>query len=64
MFVHSTLMLRFRRREVTKETFYADKKLIIMWDVNVENIVTSKLVKAKPNSKYLIGIKLDKATDH
>ena len=61
MFVHSTLMLRFRRREVK---FYADKKLIIMWDVNVENIVTSKLVKAKTNSKYLIGIKLDKATDH
>ena len=26
-----------------------------MWDVNVDNIVNLKLVKAKTNSKYLIG---------
>ena len=32
-----------------------------MWDINVENIVTSKLVKKKTNSKYLIGIDFDKA---
>ena len=31
-----------------------------IWDVNVENIVISKLVKTKTNSKYCIGY-LDKA---
>ena len=31
-----------------------------VWDVNVDNIVISKLVKTKTNSKYLIGIKFDK----
>ena len=30
------------------------------WDVNVDNIVISKFVKTKNNSKYLIGY-LDKA---
>ena len=30
-------------------------KLIKIWDVNVDNIVISKLVKTKTNSKYLIG---------
>ena len=29
------------------------------WDVNVENIVISKLVKIKVNAKYLVGY-LDK----
>ena len=32
-----------------------------MWDVNVDNIGISKLVKTKTNSKYLIGVKFDKA---
>ena len=36
------------------------KKIIKIWDVNVDNIVISKLVKTKTNSKYLIGY-LDKA---
>ena len=36
------------------------KKIIKIWDVNVDNIVISKLVKTKTNSKYLIGF-LDKA---
>ena len=31
------------------------KKLIKIWDVNIDNIVISKLVKTKTNSKYLIG---------
>ena len=30
------------------------KKPIKIWDVNVDNIVISKLIKAKPNCKYLI----------
>ena len=33
-----------------------------LWDVNVDNIVISKSVKTKTNSKYLIGIKFDKVT--
>ena len=37
------------------------KKPIKISDVDVENIVISKLVKTKTNSKYLIGIKFDKA---
>ena len=32
-----------------------------IWEANVANIVISKLVKTKPNSKYLIGTKFDKA---
>ena len=36
------------------------KKSIKIWDVNVENIVISKLVKTKTNSKFCIGY-LDKA---
>ena len=36
------------------------KRPIKIWDVNVDNMVISKLVKLKTNSKYLIGY-LDKA---
>ena len=39
------------------------KKRMKTWDVNVDNIVISKLVKTKTNSKYFIG-HLDKAKDH
>ena len=53
-------MLRFGETEVTKERFYAAKRPIKIWDVNVDNIVISKLVKTKTNSKYLVGY-LDKA---
>ena len=52
-------MVRFREREIAKETFYAAKRPIKIWDVNVDSIVISKLVKPKTNSKYLIGC-LDK----
>ena len=54
-------MLRFGETKIAKEKFYVAKKPIKIWDVNnVENMVTSKLVKAKTNSKYCIG-HLDKA---
>ena len=33
-----------------------------IWYVNVDNIVISKLVQTKADSKYMIGIKFDKAT--
>ena len=48
-------------REIAKEKFYAAKKAINICDVNVENIVISKLVKENTNSKYLIRIEFDKA---
>ena len=54
-------MLRFGEKEIAKEKFYAAKKSIKIWDVNVDNIVVSKLVETKTNSKYLIGKKFDKA---
>ena len=41
-------------------TFGEIKKPINIWDVNVDNIVISKLIETKTNSKYLIGY-LDKA---
>ena len=52
-------MLRFEETKVAKEKFYAAKKPIEIWDVNVYNIVISKLIETKTNSKYLIGY-LDK----
>ena len=36
------------------------KKTVKSWNVNVNNIVISKIIKAKTNSKYLTGY-LDKA---
>ena len=53
-------MLKFGEKNVTKETFYAAKKPIKIWDVNVDNIVVSKLIETKIISKYLTGY-LDKA---
>ena len=52
-------MVGFRDREIAKEQFYAAKRPINIWDVDVDNIVISKLGKSKTNSKYLIGY-LDK----
>ena len=54
-------MVRFGDRELAKEKFYAAKSPIKILDVNVDNIVILKLVKAKTNLKYLIGY-LDKTT--
>ena len=60
-FFHDIIMLRFGEVKTAKEKFYAVKKPINIWDVNVEDIVNSKLVKTKTNSKYCIEIKFDKA---
>ena len=38
-------MVRFGDREIAKETFHAVKSPIKIWDVNVENIIISNLVK-------------------
>ena len=48
-------MLRFGKIKVAKEKFYGAKKPIKIWDVNVDNIVISKLIERNNNSKYLIG---------
>ena len=48
-------MLRFKEKKLTKQTLYAVKKPIKIWDVNVDNIDISKLARTKTNSKYLIG---------
>ena len=52
-------MVRSRDREIAKEKFNAAKRPIKICDVSIDNIVISKLVKTKTNSKYLIGY-LDK----
>ena len=53
-------MVRFRDKEIAKGKFHAAKRSIKIWDVNFDNIIISKLVKTKTNSKYFIGY-LDKA---
>ena len=57
------IMVRFGDREIAKQKFYAAKRPTKTWDVNVDNTVISKLVKAKANSIYLIGY-LDKSVNH
>ena len=47
------------RKKVTKEKFYTAKRTIKIWDLNVDNMVISKLLETKTNSKYLIAY-LDK----
>ena len=54
-------MLRFGETKISKEKFYSakKKKTIKIWDVNIDNIVISTLIKTKTSSTYLIGY-LDK----
>ena len=61
MFVHNVIILKQKKREIAKEKFYAAKKPIKIWDVNVNNIAISKSIKTKTNYEYLIEIKFDKA---
>ena len=49
------------RKKYIKKKFYAPKKPIKICEANFDNIVASKLIERKSNSKYLIGIKFDKA---
>ena len=51
-------MLRFDWTIEQKKNFMVQKNPNI-WDVNVNNIVISKLIETNTNSKYLIGY-LDK----
>ena len=54
-------MVGFGEKKIAKEKFHAATRPITIWDASVDNIVISELVKTKTNSKYLIGIKFDKA---
>ena len=47
--------MRFLKTKKAKEKFHTTKKPIKIWDVNVDDIVISKLIKTKTNSKYLIA---------
>ena len=49
-------MLRFGETKIAKEKFYAAKKPLNIWGVNVENIVISKLVRTKTNLSILLDI--------
>ena len=53
-------MFKSGETEIVKEKFYVPKNSIKIWNVKVETIVISKLVK-KNNSKYLTGIKFGKS---
>ena len=53
-------MFGFGKMEIVKEKSYASKKTINIWDINIGNIVISKLIKTKTVYKYLIGY-LDKS---
>ena len=49
--------MRLGEKKVTKEELYAAKEPIKVWEVNFDilDIVISKLIETKTNSKYLIG---------
>ena len=53
-FFDSIIMLIFEKIQVAKE-FYGTKKLIEVQHVDVDNIIISKSVETKDNSKYLTG---------
>ena len=48
-------MLRSVETKVAKEECYGTKKNLFDVDVDVDNIVISKLIETNNNSKYLIG---------
>ena len=48
-------MLKFGMTKVEKHAVYGTKNSNQIWDVNVDNIVLSKIIETKTNSKYLIG---------
>ena len=43
-----------RKKKKKKKKVYAAKRHIKIWDIVVDDIVISKLIKTKTNSKYLI----------
>ena len=51
--------MRIGETKIVKETFYAAKRPVKTWDINVDNLVISKLIKTKTNCNYFTGY-LDK----
>ena len=47
--------MRFGKTKAAKEEIYGAKIPIKIWDIDVDNIVISKLIEMKNDSKYLIG---------
>ena len=43
-------MVRFGKTKVVKGKFYAAKNI---WNINIDNIVISKLIETKTNSRWL-----------
>ena len=43
-------MVRFGKTKVEKGKFYAAKNI---WNINIDNIVISKLIETKTNSRWL-----------
>ena len=52
----SIIMLRFGTTKIVKEERYGVKHPKTVWDVDVKNIVISKLVETKNSYKYLLDI--------
>ena len=50
----SIIILRFGETKIAKEKFSSVKNRLCIWDVNINNIVISKLIKTKTNSKHFI----------
>ena len=48
-------MLTFAQTREANEEFYGARKPIKIWYVDVNDIVISKLIKTKINSKFLTG---------
>ena len=54
-FFDSIIILRFGKTKVVKEEFQRVKNLIKIWDVDVDNMVISKLIERKIEFKYFPG---------
>ena len=52
----SKIILKFDKTKVSKEEFYGAKKRVKFCYVNLDNIIISKFVESKNNSKYLSGV--------
>ena len=50
------IILKFDTTKVSREEFYGAKKPMRFWYVNWDNIIISKLVESKNNSKSLSGV--------
>ena len=48
--------MKFDKTKVSKEEFYGAKKPVKFCYVNLDNIIISKFVESKNNSKYLSGV--------